>query len=646
MKARRARSAPSSEGKLRREWVLPPGIFLFAAIAAFYVWTATSSQYAFVWGTKKPDHYNLLAEGFLSGHLHLAVDPPKELLALPNPYDPVANAPYRLHDVSLYKGHYYVYFGPVPVLGLYLPWRILTGWSIPNNLAVIIFLVAGDVFLCMLLFRLLDTCGIRLPWLQKRFAIAAICLCSTAPIILRRAFMYETAVAAAMCFTAAGFYFLARYMTSERPRGWHAIAAGLCLGLTPGCRPNYLVVVGVASVVYFVYLLRGRGMTGRGLLRELYLFGGPIAACGLLLCWYNFARFGNPFNVGQTYQLVGNDADRGISSNWSSLLPGLYRFLLERPVWVRHFPFFELSSAGNFGAEQWSAGATYRDAMSGLVPLCPLSIAGFALPLWLPRLKFPQTVTAILTSLYVAAVLNMIAIVMTVHNVTQRYEMDFVPLIVVVSLFVLFALSPKIEHKPYRIAAQSAIAAAIVTGAVIQAAVSIQGYGNSLATMNLPAYTELAHFFGDDDTNLRRGVDSFRLDGQIVFRDQPAGKREALLTSGVPRRSNAVFVEYLGGNRIKLASFWSGGGFTYGRELAITPGKPYELQVLFLTSNHDLSISLDRNVALRAYSYFYRTSFLEATVLRNDIGRPPGIAPFSGELNAPAGLQFGTAEVR
>src|SRR5262249_33154255 len=143
MKARKP--VPAAKGET---WSLPPGIFLFMAVAAFYVWTATSSQYAFVWGTKKADHYNLLAEGFLKGNLSLAKDPPKELLALKDPLDPVANEKYRLHDASLYNGHYYVYFGPVPVLTLYLPWLVITGWSVPNNLAVILYLLSGYIFSC------------------------------------------------------------------------------------------------------------------------------------------------------------------------------------------------------------------------------------------------------------------------------------------------------------------------------------------------------------------------------------------------------------------------------------------------------------------------------------------------------------------
>ena len=77
---------------------------MFLSVAAFYIWTAVSSQGGVKWEAGANEHYNLLAEGFLSGHLYLAQAPAKELLALKDPLDPVANAPYRLHDASLYQG--------------------------------------------------------------------------------------------------------------------------------------------------------------------------------------------------------------------------------------------------------------------------------------------------------------------------------------------------------------------------------------------------------------------------------------------------------------------------------------------------------------------------------------------------------------
>src|SRR5437588_657163 len=78
-------------GGTRGRRSLPPGLLLIPLVAAFYVWTTTSSGYAFEWGTHQGDFYNSLADGFLAGHLYLPVAPLPALLALKNPYDPVAN---------------------------------------------------------------------------------------------------------------------------------------------------------------------------------------------------------------------------------------------------------------------------------------------------------------------------------------------------------------------------------------------------------------------------------------------------------------------------------------------------------------------------------------------------------------------------
>jgi hypothetical protein len=623
---------------------LPPGIFIVLAVTAFYVWTATSSQYAFVWGTKKADHYNMLAEGFLSGHLYLAVDPPKELLALKDPLDPVANAPYRMHDVSFYNGHYYVYFGPVPVVTLYLPWRIITGWSIPNNLAVIIYLLAGYIFSCLLLFTLLAAAGIKPSWIQKRIAIAALGLCQTAPIILRRAYMYETAIAAGFCFLIAGFYFLARYVVTDEPRHWHGVIGGLCLGLTPGCRPNYAVVVAIAAVAYLVHFNR-RGLTARAWWLRMYMFFLPIAFCGLMLAWYNYARFGNPLNVGQVYQLVGSTGDRGMTTKISNLLPGLYRLLLQAPVWVKHFPFLELANAGNFGTEKWPEGYDHIEPVSGLLLVSPLCLIGAGLPLflWRFRSEIPAPVRFLLLTIYLTAMANLLAIVMTVNQVTQRYEGDFAPSLLVLSLFAILYFAARFEKLAQRIAVTSLMAAGVILTAIMQAALSINGYDNPLMERDVNAFNTLASFFGEDVMNTRRLVYGLVFSGDITFREQPAGKREALLTSGVPRRSDAIFIEYLNGGRVRLGAVMSGNDIVYGPAIPITPGKLYRMYFDYVPLPAHVTVSFDDAVVLNAPIYFYPTTLVDATVLRNDIGVPPNVEPFSGELNAPRGLQFASA---
>jgi hypothetical protein len=91
---------------------------LLVAVASFYLWTTTSSGNPIHFGESKTDYYNLLGDAFLDGQLSLPVKPAKELLALPNPYDPAANAPYRLHDLSLYHDRYHLPWGPTPAVTL------------------------------------------------------------------------------------------------------------------------------------------------------------------------------------------------------------------------------------------------------------------------------------------------------------------------------------------------------------------------------------------------------------------------------------------------------------------------------------------------------------------------------------------------
>lgn len=79
----------------------------------------------------------------------------------------------------------------------------------------------------------------------------------------------------------------------------------MLIALAPGCRPQYALAALLLCAVYIWYL--------RGPRREALWFGAPIAICGFLLLWYNFARFGNPLEFGTSYQLTASTSTRGVS---------------------------------------------------------------------------------------------------------------------------------------------------------------------------------------------------------------------------------------------------------------------------------------------------------------------------------------------
>ncbi len=93
-------------------WLVIPILIL---VGLFYTWFASSGKWH-QW--ESPTYYYAnLAEGFLHGRLDLPIKPDPKLMALSNPYDPLArkNIPAPL-DLSLFNNHFYIYWGPVPAI--------------------------------------------------------------------------------------------------------------------------------------------------------------------------------------------------------------------------------------------------------------------------------------------------------------------------------------------------------------------------------------------------------------------------------------------------------------------------------------------------------------------------------------------------
>jgi len=88
-------------------------------------------------------YYHFATEAILSGQLSLKIAPPPGLLTLRDPYDPALNQPYRLHDISLYRGKFYLYWGLSPCILFFAPFRVVTGWWPSEPLAAAFLGVIG-----------------------------------------------------------------------------------------------------------------------------------------------------------------------------------------------------------------------------------------------------------------------------------------------------------------------------------------------------------------------------------------------------------------------------------------------------------------------------------------------------------------------
>jgi hypothetical protein len=622
-----------------------PGWYVLSCLVfLFYLWTATSSNQPFHLRDTSNEFYNQLTDSLMQGHVYLPTKPSPQLLALPDPYEPAANERLRLHDASLYRGRYYMYFGVGPALTLYLPWRALTGKRLSDDIAVTLFSMGGYVFSCLLLFLLLEASQMRVPWFLQAAAVLALGLGQFAPVVLRRPRVYEVALSAAYCFLLGGLYFLALRVVRPNARRWLPALAAVLLGLAAASRPPCAIVALLVAILYGFYLIRVRGLSRRPWLVEFARLALPLAVTGVLIGWYNYSRFDNPLEFGVRYQvgaLSYKTAGMPLAARLRCIFASLYYLLVCPPNFMPRFPFFELSGAAQpFGNPDLFPKDYFQEPVGGAWLISPLCFAGFTLPflLW-KRKRFHADVQAILAGLVVCGFV-MFAAVCFIRGASGRYGLDFVPVLLIAGLFLCLWLSTHLPSRWMRGAAVALTIAGCVWASAVNMAVSVNSYGYPLERPYSPLFRSIATFFGAGPDAFMQNVETLYLDATVVFPRAKPEVREPLLASGIYERWDLVFLQYRPGGKAIFSYVHSGVCDTQTPEIPISPGTPHRLIVDYSAAAKRLVIRLDDKAVLDFPTTFFPTSRDRVTLGRIRVGRF-GQRDFSGRMDvAPNGLVF------
>ena len=313
------------------------GLFalLLAAAAWFYTWAPAS--FPIRWTSKEPTgFYAELTQAFLGGHLYLARAPDPRLITLADPYDPAQNAPFRVNNLSYFKGRYYLYHGAAPVLTLLAPFRLLTGRYLTDSTTAVLFCLGGAAFSLLLL---TETRRRLLP----AASVAMLVCCGFVAtfghgyyLVLRNPATNQVAIASAYFFLTLGAWSAFRALSTSRSAWpWLLVVATAC-SLAIASRPNY--VFGAAGLLVPLVYLWHRDGSQRSCTfwRNLAALGLPIALVvgGLLI--HNYLRFGQLLEFGQRYMLGA----------WDQRALGFME-LRSLPANASHYLF----SPGNFSAE-------------------------------------------------------------------------------------------------------------------------------------------------------------------------------------------------------------------------------------------------------------------------------------------------------
>lgn len=287
-----------------------------------------------------PHHkqYQELAEAMTQGHFYLNEEPSEGLLNAENPYDTIylqANGIHYLADYAYYEGKYYVYFGVVPELLLYLPVYLISGHHLDNYMAVFLF-YCGFILAVFALYReVIRRWFTNTPYFLYLLLCTLTVCCGNYLFVIARPDLYDTPIMAANMFTAAGLWLWikGKYARPGKGRIISLFLGSLCMALVAGCRPQMLLFSFLAIPLFWEEIKR-KSVSDAVSFCLPYLF----VAAGIM--YYNAARFSSPFDFGATYSLTSNDMTKR-SFNLNQTLLGLWHYLFRPPVIESDFPFLQ-----------------------------------------------------------------------------------------------------------------------------------------------------------------------------------------------------------------------------------------------------------------------------------------------------------------
>ena len=432
--------------------------------------------------------YSLLTDAFRHGQASLTLAPAPQLLALPDPYDPVQNAPYRIHDASLYKGRYYIYFGPAPVISLYLPYLLVTGEFLPDRIGTWVFATAAYGMACLLLKLLLARWWPQLPRWMFYFLCGCLGFSNIFPFLLRRPAVYETAIAAGQFFVLLALYAIARSAFDLKHPLVMAAVGGAALAGAFGSRPQLVL----AAVAFGWFLVLGKSVPLRDRLQRMVAALIPFAVGMALLLFYNYARFGSPLEFGQHYQLAGSNITRLQEYfSISRLTKNLWFDLLEPPRLRSQFPFVILAPNPPFHIPK---DFLQPELVAGILWMSPLLLLLAAAPLVWKKIEPARRLEwAVCTGTLVFLGVAWLSVVGMLAS-TMRYEVDFATVLFVAAAAVIAGFSERYRPRMQAWVYRSVVALGLF-GVVVNGAIGMTGYYDNFR-MEAPAeYQRLAEWF-------------------------------------------------------------------------------------------------------------------------------------------------------
>lgn len=394
------------------------------------------------------NQYDELARAFLQGKTYIDNnDVPQSLKDMKNPYDTAARSQqsavtgdsYRW-DVAYFDGHYYVYFGIVPLLLMYLPFRAAFDAPFPSAVGIMAFALIFSIGV----FKLLDLI-IRKKF--KSISVGTYLLtaltfvnCCGMTFLVKRPDFYSVPIMTSMAFVVWGICLWFKGLNEDKKKPLNFFLGSLCMALSVGCRPQSVLICAIALPLFLGYFFKDKHIFKKQGVKELLTLAVPFVVVASGIMYYNYIRFGSPFDFGSAYNLTTNDVTRrGFSLGRTGL--GIFTYLFQTPSFNATFPFIEaVNIETNYIGKTIS-----ENCFGGLITSLPLLWFGFALPKVKNTLKEKKALALTLTIFLIGFAL--VIADTQAGGLLQRYFSDFGYIFFLGTIFVIYSLCEKANQE-------------------------------------------------------------------------------------------------------------------------------------------------------------------------------------------------------
>lgn len=291
---------------------------LFAFGFAFITYFVLSALDGHPFRVSESSYFNYLADAFLHGQLHLRV------------------IPETVHDLSLYHGNYYLYWPPMPAV-IMMPFIAIFGLGFSDVFFNVI-IASLNIGVMAILLRSADRAGVIKVSPYHRGMLLLFLAVGTVHVLLT--LLGEVWYTAQLLgFLLVELAYLSAIELDGQKSFWVTGLLIACAMLTR----NHLLFTGIWPAYYLI----AKHWNHRPRL-PLFVVSGllPSLILGLLFLGYNYARFGNPFDLGLRYHNMAPnfivDYQRYGAFNLHYVPINLYYQYIHYP-----FPFSEETYMGN-----------------------------------------------------------------------------------------------------------------------------------------------------------------------------------------------------------------------------------------------------------------------------------------------------------